>query len=155
MQYEYDGATAISTVVITENAIGEIIEVESLKSFESIGVPLFDFFTMQPLLLNPMLITIHPDNTVSMTGVDPLVIESTPFDGNVIPEFGLVIDGDQIIQRGCFELATGPVALGNLQANFCEASNSLDAASESFRSQGFGVADTMAYSIIDFVYRKI
>jgi len=87
VQYEYDGATAISTVVITENAIGEIIEVESLKSFESIGVPLFDFFTMQPLLLNPMLITIHPDNTVSMTGVDPLVIESTPFDGNVIPEF--------------------------------------------------------------------
>lgn len=153
--YTFDKQNEISSVVLTENVQGLVIEIDKFQSIENLGLSTFEFFTSVAPLQTFKSVTVdsETDLTVDFGIETPLgQIVSLPYTGNEFSEFGLIIEEDQIRQRGCYDFTLSPLA--SLNANICDKDNASAAGNELFLNSGFGINDTLAYSIIEGVYLR-
>jgi len=153
--YTFDKTNEISAVILTQNTQGLVIEIDKFQSIENLGLSPFDFFTsIAPLqTFESVTIDSETDLTIDFGMETPLgQIVSFPYTGNELSEFGLIIEDDQIRQRGCYDYTLTP--LSSLNANICDKDNASAAGNELFLNSEFGVGDTLAYSIIESVYLK-
>lgn len=155
--YTYDTAVEVSSAILTADSNGEIIEIDKLESLVQLGVTPFEFFTSVSGLQTVESITVDSETevTVDFGMITPIgqVVSFTYVD-NEVSQLGLVIEDDKIRQRGCFELTSSPTYPSSLNANLCDEEDASIGGRETFSSLGFSTNDTLAYSIIEYVYPR-
>ena len=155
--YTYDKAVEVSSVILTADNDGAIVEIDNLESLERLGPSPFEFFTSVSGLQTVESITIDSETEVTVDfGMDTPIgqIVSFPYVDNEVSSLGLIIEDDQIRQRGCFDLSASPTYPSSLNANNCDNEDASIAGRDLFTSLEFSTNDTLAYSIIDFVYHR-
>jgi len=155
--YTFDKANDISSVVLTSDNTGEVIEIDKLHSLENLGFSPFEFFTMTAGLQIFESITIDSETDLTIDfGMDtPLgQMVSFAYTDNEVNQLGLIIEEDKIRQRACFDLSLSPIYPSSLNANRCDEEDAGIAGGEVYTSLGFSTNDTLAYSIIEYVYLR-
>jgi hypothetical protein len=155
--YTFDKANEISSVVLTADNTGDVIEIDKLNSLESLGLSPFEFFTMTAGLQVFKSITIDSETELSIDfGMDtPLgQVVSFAYTDNEVSQLGLIIEEDKIRQRACFDLSSSPTYPSSLNANRCDEEDAGIAGREVYTSLGFSTNDSLAYSIIEYVYNR-
>ncbi|MFT6334434.1 MAG: hypothetical protein ACI86M_000141 [Saprospiraceae bacterium] len=155
--YTFDKANEISSVVLTADNTGEVIEIDKLHSLENLGLSPFEFFTMTAGLQVIKSITIDSETDLTIDfGMDTPVgqVVSFPYTDNEVSQFGLIIEEDKISQRACFDLSSSPTYPSSLNANRCDEEDAGIAGLEVFTALDFSTNDTLAYSIIEYIYLK-
>jgi len=153
--YNFDVTNEISAVVLTQNQEGLVIEIDKFQSLENLGLSPFEVFTSLETLQTLKSITLDSETELTVDfGMETPIgqIVSFPYTGNELSELGLIIEEDQIRQRGCYDYTLTPIS--SLNANICDKDNASAAGNELFLNSEFGVGDTLAYSIIESVYLK-
>lgn len=156
--YTFDKANEVSAVILTENEQGLVVEIDKFQSIENLGLSPFEFFTMIAGLQIFKSITIDSETDLTIDfGMDtPLgQVVSFPYTDNEVGQLGLIIEEDKIRQRACFDLSSSSLTYpSTLNANRCDEEDAGIAGSEVFTALGFSTNDTLAYSIIEYVYLK-
>ncbi|MFT6337892.1 MAG: hypothetical protein ACI86M_002965 [Saprospiraceae bacterium] len=156
--YTFDKANEISSVVLTADHEGTIIEIDKYQSIENLGVSPFEFFLGVDIQTSFKSITIDSETDLTIDfGMDTPLGQtvSLPYTNNELnelgelSELGLIIEDDKIKQRTCFDMSISNVSLN---ANICDKEDAGIAGRDAFTTYGFSTNDTLAYSIIEFVY---
>ena len=155
--YSFEETNEVSTILLTEDESGQIIEIDNLNSVENLGFSSYEFFIMQEGFLPIRDLTINHDTIMTINFNNPSIpvdIRDFPFSGNKINELGLIIEDDRIVQYICFDLSVGPNIVSSLNANFCNSNNPKEEAENIYLNLELGENDTLAYTVIEHIFRR-
>lgn len=157
--YVYDQSREVSKTILTKNETGGIIEIDNVSSIENGlgGITAFEFISMASGY-NPFKnITLNSDTDITIEvnnpneAFDVFTVSNTNEQQDVL---GLTIEEEIITQKVCHDLTIGTFIPFSLNSNFCTDNDGETTAYELFSSLNFQTNDTLAYSVIEYIYTR-